>query len=54
MAIFNFGLKDGELSVDIPDGIYENLVGHSSIVVRNGYLHLEGEPILIDVDNFKL
>ena len=54
VAIFNFGLKDGELSVDIPDGIYENLVGHSSIVVRNGYLHLEGEPILIDVDNFKL
>ncbi len=54
VAIFNFGLKDGELSVDIPDGIYENLVGHSSIVVRNGYLRLEGEPILIDVDNFKL
>ena len=54
VAIFNFGLKDGELSVDIPDGIYVNLVGHSSIVVRNGYLRLEGEPILIDVDNFKL
>lgn len=50
VAIFNFGLKTGEIRVDIPDGSYVNLLTDASIVVNNGEICLGVDPILIDVD----
>ncbi|MBQ8993011.1 MAG: alpha-amylase [Turicibacter sp.] len=49
VAIFNFGLKSGEISVHVPDGDYENLITHELIVVQNGKIRLSAEPIIFDL-----
>lgn len=49
VAIFNFGLKSGEISVNVPDGEYEDLMTHELIAVYNGKIRLSAEPIIFDL-----
>lgn len=49
VAIFNFGLKSGEISVNVPDGEYKNLISDEFIVVQNGKIYLSEKPILFDL-----
>lgn len=42
------GGSSGPVSVDAPDGRYENLVDGSSVDVRAGMLSCQGEPIIIE------
>ncbi|MBQ4163707.1 MAG: alpha-amylase, partial [Turicibacter sp.] len=49
VAIFNFGLKSGEISVHVPDGEYEDLMNHEMIAVYNGKIRLSAEPIIFDL-----
>ena len=49
VAIFNFGLKSGEISVNVPDGEYEDLITREMIVVYNGKVRLSAQPIIFDL-----
>ena len=49
IAIFNFGLKSGEISVDVPDGEYENLMTNELFAFKVEKL-LSAEPIIFEAN----
>ena len=49
MAIFNFSLKSGEISVEAADGEYKNLLTNKVILVKDGKVRLTAEPIVFDM-----
>ena len=50
IAIFNFGLKSGEVSVDTVDGEYKNLLTNEVIRVKAGKVMLTAEPIVFEAN----
>lgn len=46
----DFGLKSGEVLVDVVDGEYKNLLTEEVVVVRDGKVLLTSEPIIFDVN----
>ena len=50
IAIFNFGLKSGEVSVDTVDGEYKNLLTGGMILVKEGKVQLTAEPIVFEAN----
>ena len=38
------------MDIDIPNGIYTNLIDGSSVEVHMGMLHTEGKPIIIELN----
>lgn len=50
MAIFNFSLKSGEISVEVADGEYKNLLTNKVILVKEGKVRLTAEPIVFDMN----
>ena len=50
VAVFNFGLKSGEVLVDVVDGEYKNLLTDEVVVVRDGKVSLTSEPIIFDAN----
>lgn len=48
--VFDFGLKSGEVLVDVVDGEYKNLLTEEVVVVRDGKVSLTSEPIIFDVN----
>ena len=50
VAVFNFGLKSGEVLVDVVDGEYKNLLTDEVVVARDGKVSLTSEPIIFDIN----
>ena len=46
-GIFNLGQKEGKIKVDIPDGKYRNYLNNKYVIIKNGELKLNKEPIII-------
>lgn len=45
-GIFNVGLEEGSMEVEIPDGLYNNLIDGSDIIVKKGKIELTNKPII--------
>ena len=48
IGIFSLHAKKGEVRVNAPDGTYQNLIGQTPVRVRDGHLHSDGLPVIID------
>ena len=49
IGIFNFGLRQGEISLDVLDGTYTQLIDNTPVVVANQKVALTTRAILIDI-----
>ena len=47
LGIFSLRGKAGKVTVDFPDGVYENFIDGKTVTVENHTLLMEGEPIII-------
>ena len=47
LGVFSLRGQDADVDVELPDGVYENLVSGEKVVVREGALHTDGRPIVI-------
>ena len=50
-GIFNVGLTEGNLKVNLPDGKYHNYLDNKSIKVEAGLVKLGQEPIIVKIKN---
>ena len=48
-GIFSLKGRSGDVSVCLPDGIYDDLLGGGTVSVKDGLLHCAGEPVWISV-----
>jgi len=48
-GIFNVGLTEGKLKVDLPDGKYRNYLNNKYVKVEDGLVKLGQEPIIVKV-----
>ena len=46
-GVFSMKGAAGDLAVDLPDGIYRDLVDGREVTVRAGFVHTDGEPVII-------
>ena len=51
VGIFSLKSIPTEVSVDLPDGHYTNLLDNSDLTVTNGILSTQGQPIIISHKN---
>ncbi|KRQ86785.1 Alpha-1,4-glucan:maltose-1-phosphate maltosyltransferase 2 [Caloramator mitchellensis] len=49
IGIFNVGKHEGEIKLDLEDGIYSNLISNEDIEVYNGKIKLKSSPIIIEI-----
>lgn len=49
-GIFNVGLENGIIEIDIPDGVYTNSISNKSITVKDKKIELSQEPIIFWVE----
>ena len=47
LGVFNVGLEEGSIQVDLKDGQYINEITQSMITVKNQRITLSKEPIII-------
>ena len=50
LGVFSLKAKSAEVSVDVPDGTYENLIDGETVTARDGKLPCEGKPIILRVE----
>ncbi|MDA3931677.1 MAG: alpha-amylase family glycosyl hydrolase [Tenericutes bacterium] len=48
IGLFNVGLEEGDIVINLEDGVYENLITGKPVQVRNHKLSLMKEPIIIN------
>lgn len=49
IGIFNFGSKSGYVSVDVPDGMYQDCLTKKEIIVKDGKVKLDVRAIIFDI-----
>ncbi len=49
IGIFNFGSKSGYVSVDVPDGMYQDCLTKIEIIVKDGKVKLDVRAIIFDI-----
>ncbi len=47
IGVFSLRAEEADVAVDLPDGVYENVIDGSSVSVTNGMLRCEGKPIIL-------
>ena len=52
-GVFSMMGSDGDLAVDLPDGLYRDLVDGREVVVSDGFVHTDGEPVIIAMEEDK-
>jgi len=48
IGVFNVGLEQGTLNIDILDGKYTNLIDNSDIIIKKGLLELSNKPLIFN------
>ena len=48
-GVFSMKGEQAQIHVDLPDGVYHDLVDSREVTVNNGFVHVEGEPIIVAV-----
>lgn len=48
-GIFSFRGLSGDVPVDLPDGVYDDLFGGGKVSVSGGLIHCDGDPLWISV-----
>ncbi len=49
IGIFNFGKKELKAKINLPDGVYENLITNKQVIVKGGKISVGNEAIIIEV-----
>jgi len=49
VGIFNVGLKQGEISIDVEDGTYINIIYDEEVYVEDGMIKLSKKPVMFYV-----
>ena len=49
-GIFSMKGSAGDLALDLPDGVYRDLVDGREVVVESGFAHTDGEPVILAVE----
>ena len=49
-GIFCMKGSDGDVAIHLPDGLYRDLVDGREVTVNNGFVHVEGEPVIITAE----
>src|SRR5690606_11284764 len=49
LGIFNLESLDG-CKIDLPNGVYQNLLSHNQYEVNNSYIKLGNEPIILHIE----
>ena len=52
-GVFSMMGSAGDLAVDLPDGLYRDLVDGREVVVSDGFVHTDGKPVIIAVEEEK-
>ncbi len=47
VGLFSLKGKTGRVSVDLPDGVYENFIDGKAVTVENGSVLMNGEPVIM-------
>ena len=47
IGVFSLRAKQGDVSVNAPDGTYTNLIDQTPVRVRGGHMHSEGKPVIM-------
>jgi glycosidase len=47
MGVFSLRGQDADVSVELSDGPYENLLDGREVLVRDGALHSDGQPVIV-------
>ncbi|WP_339315787.1 hypothetical protein [Paenibacillus sp. FSL R10-2734] len=48
-GVFSLKGKSAEVNIELPDGVYLNLINGSNVTVTQGKLHSIAEPIIIEL-----
>ena len=51
-GIFSFRGLSGDVPVDLPDGVYDDLFGGGKVSVSGGLIHCDGDPLWISVPSY--
>lgn len=49
LGVFSLRGKSALLQVDVPNGVYQNLISDQKVEVHAGLLSTDGQPIIIDI-----
>lgn len=49
-GIFSMKGAAADLAADLPDGVYHDLVDGREVAVRDGFVHTDGEPVIISTE----
>jgi hypothetical protein len=47
LGVFSLRSEPGAAETSLPDGIYENLLDSATVTVRDGKLHTDGKPVVL-------
>ncbi len=53
IGLFSLEGKSGDVSVTLPDGSYNDLLGGRKVAVSDGKIHMDGEPLWIEAPSKK-
>lgn len=49
LGVFSLRGKSSLLQVNVPDGVYQNLINYQNLEIHAGMLSMDGQPVIIDV-----
>ena len=52
-GVFSMNGAAGDLAVNLPDGVYRDLVDGREVTVTAGFVRTEGEPVIIAMEEYK-